>query len=87
MNQFKEICRKDILEQYKEIGNDEVSLDDVYVVWFVKSLGTAKALLSNKIKDGRYWEYTYNSDKDVIYVDRYVKEDNKDIHVTGKLFV
>lgn len=87
MNQFTEICRKDILEQYKEIGNDEVSLEDVYVVWFVKSLGTAKALLSTKIKDGRYWEYTYTSDKDVIYVDRYVKEDNKDIHVTSKLFV
>ena len=87
MNQFTEICREDIINQYKEIGNDEITIDDVFVVWFVKSLGTAKALLSTTISDGRYWEYTYNGDKDVIYACRYVKEDKKDIHVTGKLFV
>lgn len=86
MNQFTEIARKDIVEQYKEIGNDEINIDNVYVVWFVKTLGTAKALLSTNINDGRYWEYTYNADKDEIYADRYVKEENRVINLTGKLF-
>lgn len=45
----------------------------IYVVWFVKVLQNWKALLSTNIPDGRYYEVTYNGDKEEAYVDTYQK--------------
>lgn len=53
-----------------------VTTDDVYVVWFSKTLQNAKALLSTTLPDGMYYEVTYNGDKDEIYFDAYKKLDN-----------
>lgn len=45
--------------------------DDVYVVWFNKTLKNWKALLSTNIKDGIYYEVTYNGERNETYVDAY----------------
>lgn len=34
--------------------------DEVYVVWFSKTLGNWKALVSTTLPDGMYYEITYN---------------------------
>ncbi len=49
---------------------------DVYVVWFNKTLQNWKALASSTLSDGRYYEITYNGDKEETYIDTYVKVDN-----------
>lgn len=54
-------------------------LDDVWVVWFCKTLQNWKALLSTSISDGMYYEVTYNGDKDEIYLDAYKKWENRRI--------
>ena len=48
----------------------------VYIVWMCKTLQNNKALASTNINDGRYYEVTYNGDKDEIYLDVYEKETN-----------
>ena len=54
----------------------QISLEDVYVVWFSKTLQNWKALVSTTVPDCKYYELTYNGDKGETYVDVYVKLDN-----------
>ena len=48
----------------------------VYVVWFCKTLQNWKALVSTTLPDGRYYEVTFNGDKNEMYLDVYAKVDN-----------
>jgi hypothetical protein len=54
----------------------EFSFDDVYVVWFSKTLQNWKAMLSTTLPDGMYYEVTYDGDKHQAYIDAYKKFDN-----------
>ena len=54
----------------------KITTDDVFVVWFSKTLQNAKALLSTTLHDGMYYEITYNGDKDEFYLDAYKKVNN-----------
>lgn len=54
----------------------QITKDDVYVVWFCKTLQNWKVLASTNISDGMYYEITHNGDKDETYVDVYKKWDN-----------
>jgi hypothetical protein len=48
----------------------------VYIVWFCKTLQNWKALVSTTLPDGKYYEVTFNGDKNEMYLDVYVKTDN-----------
>lgn len=50
--------------------------DEVFVVWYCKTLQNHKALLSTTVPDGMYYELTYNGDKDELYLDAYKKWEN-----------
>lgn len=52
----------------------ELSLDDIYVVWFCYILGGWKALCSTEVEDGKYYEVTHDEEHDCTYVDEYVKK-------------
>jgi Family of unknown function (DUF6275) len=66
----------------KRDGTD-VTTDDIYVVWFCKTLQNWKALLSSDVVDsGIYFEVTYNGDKGELYLDFYEKSHNRAITVT-----
>lgn len=52
------------------------SLDEVYVVWFTKTLQNWKALVSTTLPDGMYYEVTHNGDAGETYLDAYKKFDN-----------
>ena len=54
----------------------QITTEDVYVVWFCKTLQNWKVLASTNIADGMYYEITHNGDKDETYVDVYKKWDN-----------
>lgn len=80
---------KDMMMRFKEIVADytnahldktdgvKVTTDDVYIVWFCKTLQNWKALLSTNISDGMYYEITVNGDKQEIYLDAYKKWENR----------
>ena len=56
--------------------NFEITPEDVYVVWYSKTLQNHKALLSTPVSDGMYYEVTYNGDKNEVYLDAYKKWTN-----------
>ena len=56
--------------------NKQITMDDVFVVWFSKALQNWKALVSTTVSDGMYYEITHNGDKNETYVDVYKKWEN-----------
>ena len=53
----------------------------VYVVWFCYILGGWKCLVSTTLPDGMYYEVTYDTNRDRIYLDAYKKLDNVEVLV------
>ena len=67
------------LEQAKkcvEQTTNEVLAEEMYIVWFCKTLQNWKALVSTDVINGVYWEVTHNGDKNETYVDTYTKASN-----------
>ncbi|MGG6555440.1 UNVERIFIED_CONTAM: DUF6275 family protein [Blautia caecimuris] len=79
--EFIEFCKKQVADYFnkkkeKTDVNNPMTIDNVYVVWYSKSLQNHKALLSTTVCDGMYYELTYNGDKDELYIDAYKKWEN-----------
>ena len=68
-------------EHLDKSDNKVVTVEEVYVVWYCKTLQNHKALLSTTLFDGMYYELTYNGDKNEIYLDAYKKFENHCIPV------
>ena len=66
-------------------GPARISLDDVFIVWFCKTLQNWKALCGTTHSDGMYYEVTYDGDKGNVYLDAYKKWDNHQ-YTGGELF-
>ena len=54
----------------------EISEENVFIVWFCKTLQNWKALVSTTVSDGMYYEVTHNGDKHETYLDAYKKWEN-----------
>ena len=54
----------------------KLTMDDVFVVWFAKTLQNWKCLVSTTVPDGMYYEVTHNGNKKETYVDVYKKWEN-----------
>lgn len=78
---------KDFTVRVRNIIANKYNIDpnEVYVVWMCKTLQNNKALLSTPIEDGKYYEATYNGDKDELYLNTYVREKNEPISEFSKL--
>lgn len=79
--EFIELCKKQVANYFnrkkeKTDVNKPMTIEDVYVVWYSKSLKNHKALLSTTVCDGMYYELTYNGEKDELYIDAYKKWEN-----------
>lgn len=68
-------------EHIDKTDNVQITLNDVYIVWFCKTLQNWKALLSTTLPDGMYYEVTYNGDKKEVYLDAYKKFENRKIDI------
>jgi hypothetical protein len=87
INQFV-VSAKELVADYTNSHTDVsdgegrlITADDVYVVWYAKTLQNAKALLSTPLPDGMYYEVTLNGDKNEIYFDAYKKFQNIKVEV------
>lgn len=63
---------------------DDISTDDIFVVWYSKTLQNHKALLGTRFAN-YYFECTYNGDKEEMYMDVYDKLENKRFKVADRL--
>lgn len=79
---FIALCREKVAAYYNEHCDPTDSPcplrpEEVYVVWYCKTLQNHKALLSTPVPDGMYYELTYNGDKKELYLDAYKKFENR----------
>ena len=77
MNKAKKLVVEYFNSRVEKTDNVALTEDDVYIVWFSKTLQNWKALVSTNISDGMYYEVTYNGDKKETYLDAYKKWENK----------
>lgn len=72
---------KTLVRDYTNENLDETNVmigtEDVFVVWDCYILGNIKALFVTSLRDGMYYEVTYNKQKDEIYLDAYRKTENR----------
>ena len=73
--QVLEIVNEYIIEHLDK--SDDIPYFEVYVVWKCKTLQNWKYLVSSDLRDGMYYEVTYNGNKDEFYLDAYKKFENK----------
>lgn len=77
---MQEKAKKIVMEYFNshvdKTDRKQVTIDDIYIVWFAKTLQNWKALASTNVSDGMYYEITHNGDKDETYVDVYKKWEN-----------
>ena len=83
MDYFQNKCKKKLVEWYNNAHAEYpmnlpiIDENDVFVVWSCKTLQNYKALLGTSINgDGIYVEFTYNGDKEELYMDVYKKLEN-----------
>jgi len=69
-------------EHLDKSDNIQITTDEVFIVWYCKTLQNHKALASTTLFDGMYYEITFNGDKGEIYLDAYKKFENRCIDVT-----
>ena len=76
MNTAKQIV-VDYFNAHRDVTDDFIiTKDNVFVVWFCKTLQNWKALVSTEVSDGMYYEITHDGDRKQTYVDVYKKWEN-----------
>jgi hypothetical protein len=82
-NDMMKLCKNVVVDYFNsrvdKTDNMQLTEDNVYIVWFSKTLQNFKALVSTAVSDGMYYEITYNGDKNELYLDAYKKWENKKI--------
>ena len=64
-----------VQDYYNKRYSESISVDDVHLVWFCKTIQNWKALLITATHDSYFYEVTYNGDKRESYIDVYKKEE------------
>ena len=67
----KALVLKNYTEHQVPRGNPEITLDDLFLVWFTKTLSNWKCLVATIYADGLYYEVTHNGNAQETYVDIY----------------
>lgn len=66
-----------VANEFYDANPDIEGEREVAVVWFCKTLQNMKALLCvPSVRDGKYYEVTYNGDENEVYFDIYKKQLN-----------
>lgn len=74
--EFEVICKNALIDQLKLIYNEYFNIKDLHLVWYAKELQNHKCVIVDLRDNDRYYECTYNGDKDELYIDIYNKKYN-----------
>lgn len=79
-NEFEKLVKAVVLDYENtmnaELRGEELTEENIFIVWICKTLQNNKALVSTTIPGSCYYELTYNGDKDELYFDAYKKVEN-----------
>ena len=73
MKKYQEKRYKNII---KKKGVELDKDNDIFVVWLAKALGNTKGVFITNKMDKKLYEITYNGQKNEMYLDAYIKEEN-----------
>lgn len=76
LKRAKELVVNYFNDHVEVTDNKKITENDVFIVWFCKTLQNWKALVSTTVSDGMYYEVTHNGDKGETYLDAYKKWEN-----------
>lgn len=76
MNKAKRLVKDYYNSRADRTDSLRITENEVYIVWFCKTLQNWKALASTTVPDGMYYEVTYNGDAGETYIDAYKKWEN-----------
>lgn len=79
-DKFLEICKEKVMEyENSQLDENSQKLDekDILLVWFSKTLKHYKALFITTLFNKKYFECTFNGDKQELYFDAYSKVENR----------
>ena len=77
-----EFVKKSVADYFNRVHSNDTKYigmmtpDDVFIVWFSKTLKNFKACASYHYWDNMYYEITFNGDSKEAYLDCYKKVDN-----------
>lgn len=74
---MQERAKEIVREYYWEEHGLDVPIDEIFIVWFCETLKNWKCMASTPQHDIRYFEITFNGERNQIYLDCYVKEANR----------
>ena len=80
LKEAKQIIFNKVKNKNKVFSHSNVD-DVVYVVWYCWILENQKCLISTTIPDGKYYEITYNKERQEMYIDTYVRSENFKVEV------
>lgn len=69
----KDAIKHMLIETTDPTDNIDYDSINVYFVTCTYVLGSIKGMFSTSLQDGKYYEVTYNTAKNEMYVDQYVK--------------
>lgn len=73
---FINACKDSIEALLYANYNEDIKQEDLHLVWFSKNLQNFKCTMCDLGDNHRYYECTYNGDKQELYVDIYDKKIN-----------
>ena len=76
LKRAKEVVVNYFNDHVEKTDNKKITEEDVFIVWFCKTLQNWKALVSTTVSDGMYYEVTHNGDKGETYLNAYKKWEN-----------
>ena len=79
----KDLVAKYTNEHIDKTDHADITSDDVFVVWYCKTIQNWKALASTTLRDRMYYEITLNGDEQEIYLDAYKKIEKRAIKLEG----
>lgn len=74
--EFETKCKNALINILKEKYNEDYTIEDFHLVWFTKALRNFKCTMCDLKPNQRYYELTFNGEKDELYVDIYDKQFN-----------
>ena len=75
--EFEVVCKNEIINEVKAKYNETLKIEELQMVWFSKSLQNYKCCICDlRPSNQRYYECTFNGNKDELYVDIYEKAHN-----------
>ncbi len=76
-SEFEIICKNELIKELREKYNEDYKFQELHLVWYAKELQNYKCTICDlRPTNQRYYECTYNGDKDELYVDIYEKAHN-----------